>query len=94
MINERVCRNCPRKEACPGTENRTCLKMALEVVDELGRKLGKALCDLETQHPEGRCGCCKFRDDVPVKGVWDDFVIPTKCRECDNGSNWAWDDEI
>lgn len=96
-MHEMVCARCPRREACPGTRNQTCLSMALELVAELADRNARlqelfdaAMSDLTTHHPEGRCSYCRYTDDPPVISPDDIFEIPARCRECKDGSNWAW----
>lgn len=100
-MNPLVCERCPRRDACPGTENRTCLRTALELVGELAAKcirlqglFDAAMEDLTTHHAEGRCGYCRHKDDPPVKSPEDVFEIPEQCRICRNGSGWAWRVEL
>lgn len=98
-MDERVCARCPRKDACPGTENRTCLRMAVELAAELAEKCVRlqtlfdaAMADLTTHHPEGQCDYCRYKDDGKEYCECDcDACEPgCRCKMCKNGSNWAW----
>ena len=96
-MDERICRKCPRLEACPKTANRTCLHMAEQTaiqmadrVERLERMLIKALDNLREDHMLGRCAFCAHKYDPPERSDADGFMIAAKCRACASGSEWTW----
>lgn len=101
-MDERVCTRCPRKDACPGTENRTCLRTAVELAAELAEKCVRlqtlfdaAMADLSTPHPEGQCDYCRYKVEGEgcCAGAGYDCGICTAechCKTCEDYSNWAW----
>ena len=105
-MDERVCARCPRKDACPGTENRTCLRMAVELAAELAEKCARlqtlfdaAMADLTTHHPEGQCDYCRYKNEGEGRCNAADLdctvcTAECYCKTCTNHSNWAWRVEI
>lgn len=103
MISERVCAECPRREACPGTMNRTCLQTAVKLVDQLtmecvqaAARFDKALADIKAERTEGRCGCCAHNGERDAECWAADLdctncAAECMCRTCEAGSNWRWD---
>lgn len=105
-MDERVCARCPRKDACPGTENRTCLRMAVELAAELAEKCVRLqtlfdaeMADLTTHHPEGQCDYCRYKNEGEGRCYAADLdctvcTAECHCKTCTNHSNWAWRVEV
>lgn len=101
-MDERVCERCPRRDACPGTENRTCLRTAVELVAELAARCARlqelfdaAMEDLTAHHPEGRCDYCRYKlqgEGHCAAAGYDCRACQAECKcgTCESGSNWAW----